>query len=132
LSNISGFYTDANIEIKRKLLGSIFPAQLFFSKEKSRTPRVNEAVRLILSASKGFSQQKTGQLFKNLTLSGEVDSTSNLSNHKEVDCVHRSPKENPPSLRLRMAKVETGGQKSNRFQADLQSLASLTCERGTR
>ena len=38
-----------------------------------------------------------------------VDSTNNLSNHKEVDCVHRSPNENPPSLKLRRAEVENTG-----------------------
>jgi site-specific DNA recombinase len=75
LSNISRFYTEVNIEIKRKLLGSIFLGQLFFSKEKSRTTRLDEAARLILSVSKGFRQQKTGQLFKKLMLSGEVEVT---------------------------------------------------------
>ena len=69
LSNISLFFH------QRKLSGSIFSENLFFSKEKSRTTRINEAVGLILAASKGFSQQKTGQLFKNLTLSGEVEIT---------------------------------------------------------
>ncbi len=75
LSDIASFYQKADIFAKRKLLGSIFPENLFFSKEKSRTARLNEAVRLILNTSKGFSQQKTGQLFKNLMLSGEVEIT---------------------------------------------------------
>jgi site-specific DNA recombinase len=75
LSDIALFYQKADIAVKRKLLGSIFPNNLFFSKEKSRTARINEAVRLILNTSKGFSQQKTGQLFKNLELSGEVEVT---------------------------------------------------------
>lgn len=35
-----------------------FPENLFFSKEKNRTPLINEAVRLILNTSKGFGQQK--------------------------------------------------------------------------
>jgi site-specific DNA recombinase len=75
LSNIALFYQKADITVRRKMLGSIFPGNLFFSKEKSRTARINEAVRLILNTSKGFSQQKTGQLFKNLELSGEVEVT---------------------------------------------------------
>jgi hypothetical protein len=75
LSNIKQFYFNSDASIKRNLLCSIFPEKLFFSKEKSRTPRLNEAVRLILSTSKGFSQQKAGQLFKNLMLSGDVEVT---------------------------------------------------------
>lgn len=53
LSDIALFYQKADISVKRKLLGSIFPENLFFSKEKSRTARINEAVRLILNTSKG-------------------------------------------------------------------------------
>jgi site-specific DNA recombinase len=68
LSNISVFYQKADAATKKKVLCSIFPENLFFSKEKSRTPRINEAVRLILNTSKDFQQQKTGQLFKNLIL----------------------------------------------------------------
>ena len=75
LSNIGMFYQKADADTKKKLLYSIFPENLFFSKEKSRTPRINEAVQLILNTRQGFSQQKTGQLFKNLMLSGEVEIT---------------------------------------------------------
>ncbi len=75
LSDLALFCQKADISVKRKLLGSIFPENLFFSKEKSRTARINEAVRLILTTSKAFGQQKTGQLFKNLMLSGEVEIT---------------------------------------------------------
>ena len=75
LSKITLYYDEAIPPKKKKLLCSIFPGNLYFSKEKSRTPRLNEAVRRILNVSKGFGQQKTGQLFKNLTLSGEVEVT---------------------------------------------------------
>jgi hypothetical protein len=56
------------------MIGSIFPEKLFFDKNKSRTTKMNEAVRLIIKASKGFSENKKGQLFKNLELSGNVES----------------------------------------------------------
>ncbi len=75
LSDFSGFYRKADAHLRRKLLCSTFPSQLYFSREKSRTPRMNEAVRLILATSKGSRQNKTGQLFKNLELSGEVEVT---------------------------------------------------------
>ena len=64
LSNIKQFYSNSDASIKRNLLCSIFPAQLFFSKEKSRTSHLSEAVRLIITASNGFSQQKTGNYSK--------------------------------------------------------------------
>src|SRR5688500_6802342 len=38
LSSISIFYQKADATIKKKVLCSIFPENLFFSKEKSRTP----------------------------------------------------------------------------------------------
>jgi site-specific DNA recombinase len=37
LSNLNGFYTTANVEIKQKLLGSIFPAKLHFRENSYRT-----------------------------------------------------------------------------------------------
>ena len=58
LSDIALFYQKADIAVRRKLFGSIFPHNLFLSKEKSRTARVNKAVRLILNTSKGFSGLK--------------------------------------------------------------------------
>ena len=43
--------------------------------KKCRTGRINEALRLICSTDKGFRHKKTGQLFKNLELSGNVEVT---------------------------------------------------------
>ncbi len=76
-------YLNANASVKRKLPGSIFQENLLFPKERSRTARINKAVRLIQNTSNGFGQQKTGQLFKNLTLSGEVEITGQKSNLSE-------------------------------------------------
>ena len=47
-----------------------------------------------------------------------VDSANNLPNHKEVDCVHRSPKENPPSLKLWRAEVDLTSKMSNQKDLD--------------
>ena len=75
LSNLTEFFEKANPERKRKILCSTFPENLYFGREKNRTPRINEAILLILNTSKGFSQKETGQLFKNLELSGVVENT---------------------------------------------------------
>jgi hypothetical protein len=48
LSNLSGFYMNASIEIKQKLLGSIFLAKLHFREDSYRTTSLNPALSLIL------------------------------------------------------------------------------------
>ncbi len=73
LSKIDKFYNSSSIEIKRKLLGSIFPEKLFFTKENCRTAKINEAVKLILNTDKAFRKKNSGQLFKNLSLSANVE-----------------------------------------------------------
>ena len=83
LSNNSLCLSKGNASVKRNLPGSIFPENLFFPKERSRTAWINEAVLLIQNTSNGCGQLKTGQLFKNLTLSGEVEITGQKSNLSE-------------------------------------------------
>lgn len=41
LSNLNGFYMNATIEIKQKLLGSIFPAKLHVREDSYRTTPLN-------------------------------------------------------------------------------------------
>ena len=74
LSNYREFYSKADIQVKRKLLCSTFPNNLIFSREICRTPSINKAILLIISADKGFRKQKTGELFKNVTITGTVES----------------------------------------------------------
>ena len=74
ISNITTFYFTADVPAKRKLLSSIFNGNLIFSKENCRTPSLNKALLMIMSVDKGFSQQKTGGLFKYLTYTGNVES----------------------------------------------------------
>jgi hypothetical protein len=56
-----------------RLLSSIFPEKLIFEENKSRTPKINEAVRLMLATYKGFNEKVTTQIFKNLELSPRVE-----------------------------------------------------------
>ena len=73
INNLSILYNKTDIQSKRKLLSSTFPEKLIFSKKNSRTPRLNEVIRLILNADKGFEGNIKGQLFKNLELSCQVE-----------------------------------------------------------
>jgi hypothetical protein len=80
LSNLSGFYQTASVEIKQKLLGSIFPAKLHFREDSYRTTPLNAALALILQKNKGLENEKTGQKLFSETLSGEMPSTGAFSN----------------------------------------------------
>ena len=72
LSNLNGFYMDASVEIKQKLLGSIFPAKLHFRDDSYRTTPINPALSLILQKNKGLEKEKTGQVLTQETLPGDV------------------------------------------------------------
>jgi len=69
LSNLSGFYREAPVKIKQKLLGSIFSAKLHFREDSYRTTPLNAALALILQKNKGLENEKTGQTLFYETLS---------------------------------------------------------------
>ncbi len=72
LSNMGEFYSKSSITGKQQLISSIFPENIQFSYSKCRTPRINEALRLMLLFDKGSGKNKKGKLPKNLELSHEV------------------------------------------------------------
>ena len=72
LSNLNKFYEDATVDVKQKLLGSIFPAKLHFRDDSYRTTPINPALALILQKNKGLQNKKTGQVLFKETLSGGV------------------------------------------------------------
>lgn len=75
LSNLSGFYTNVSLEIKQKLLGSIFPAKLHFCEDSYRTTPLNPALALILQKKNGLGNEKTRQNLFEETLSGGLPTT---------------------------------------------------------
>ena len=70
LSNLSDFYMNASIQIKQKLLGSIFPARLHFREDRYRTTPLNPALALILQKNKVLENKKNGQTIFEESLSG--------------------------------------------------------------
>lgn len=68
-TNIDVFYKDANVEIKKKILGSIFVDKLEFFKNSFRTHPFNEAVLLLSKYNKGLktSKIKTRDVQKNIS-----------------------------------------------------------------
>ncbi len=72
LTSLDKLYENANNENKREIIGSIYPEKLTFDGFRYRTARINEAVRLIYSMDKGFSENKIGQTEAILDLSNTV------------------------------------------------------------
>ena len=65
-------YTSNDIEMKRKLISSMYPENLVFEGSALRTNRINEAVNLIYLISNNLDPNKKGQNRKNSVLSCKV------------------------------------------------------------
>lgn len=66
LESIDSQFIEANIDHKRKLLGSIFPEKFQFEKNEVRTADINPILLKIASINKGFKGNKKGTNQKNL------------------------------------------------------------------
>ena len=60
LPNILEMYTSASIQVKKKILGSIFPEKIIFDGKKCRATLLNPVIALILSYSNKFKENKKG------------------------------------------------------------------------
>lgn len=60
LTHLDIYYAEGPLEVKRKLIGSIFPEKLIFENGSYRTTKVNEAVELIGQFSKELGKEKAG------------------------------------------------------------------------
>lgn len=75
LSNLDELYEKGDNKAKREIIGSIYPEKLVFDGFHYRTARLNEAVELIYSLGKGFSQNENGQTESIFDLSTSVPGT---------------------------------------------------------
>jgi site-specific DNA recombinase len=73
LTSLDKLYENANNENKREIIGSIYPEKLVFNGFHYRTARLNEAVRLIYTMGKSFSENKNGQTEAIFNLSNTVN-----------------------------------------------------------
>src|SRR5579863_10398951 len=69
LAHLDILYKEGDVRRKRMIIGSIYPEKLTFDGFQYRTTRINEAVELIYTLDKGFSQKETGQTAKVFDLS---------------------------------------------------------------
>jgi len=73
LSKLDELYEKANHDNKKRLVSSIFPDKIIFDGKKSRTPRMNEVLRLATLIDKTSDKKKTGQSTEKSTLSRWVE-----------------------------------------------------------
>ncbi len=75
LFRMDSVYEKGDTEKKREVISSMYPDKLIFDGDRLRTPRVNEAARLIYSLGAGLDKNKTGQNGTVSTLSCQVGKT---------------------------------------------------------
>ena len=73
LQNLKTLYKKAPVALKQRIISSIFPENLCFDGNHCRTPKLNEAILLLLNVDKSYSQNKKGQLHQILQLSPWVE-----------------------------------------------------------
>jgi hypothetical protein len=63
------YYSNAPLEVKQKIIGSIFPEKLLFENKTYRTSRLNEVIRLLTSNINDFEDVKKEKVDKIADLS---------------------------------------------------------------
>ncbi len=75
LSHLDIIYNEANITMKREIISSIYPEKLSFDGLQYRTPRINEAVRIIYQINNKLGAIKNRKDYDISHLSGKVAPT---------------------------------------------------------
>lgn len=65
LTNLSEIYLNSEIEVKRKIIGSMFPQKISFDGMNYRTPKINEALSVISLINKQLSVNKKKDVVDN-------------------------------------------------------------------
>ncbi len=69
LMSVRNMYASAEMDVKRKIIGSIFPEKMSFENKSLRTGRLNEFVKCIYMIDSKLPKNKTGQNENNFALS---------------------------------------------------------------
>ena len=72
ITHLDGYFQEASLEIKRKMLGSIFPGKLTYQDGKYRTDGLNPALAIILQKTNGLQKEKTENIVISENVSGDV------------------------------------------------------------
>lgn len=73
ISDIDEFYSNADVSIKREILGSIFPESIIYSNNKVLTIRMNEVVKLLCPSIGTYEINERGRKHEKLLSSSEVN-----------------------------------------------------------
>ncbi len=73
LENVQEAYTTSSINLKHKIVGSIFMEQLSFDGKKCRTPKLNRLFDLLPNMDKGLGKLKRGQVKEIFNLSPSAE-----------------------------------------------------------
>jgi len=84
LQKLSQFYSDADSDIKRLIIGSVYPEKWVFDGESHRTTKINQAAELIYQINNKLRHKKTGVKFLEKFHSGEVP-IEGLYSHQFID-----------------------------------------------
>ena len=80
LTHMDIYFQLAPLNVKRKMLGSIFPGKLIFQDGKYPTEGMNPALELILQKTNWLQKEKTGNTSVSKNVSGDMPSTGAFSN----------------------------------------------------
>ncbi|MFC1732086.1 recombinase family protein [candidate division KSB1 bacterium] len=69
LGNLEAYYNQADVSVKQKIIGSIFPDKLLFEGEKCRTTKINSVLAILTNNINNLGEIKKGQAMKNKNLS---------------------------------------------------------------
>ena len=72
LSSLDTLYKEGDLEVKRQIIGSIFPEKLTFDGTRYRTAKINEAAMLMCQINSELEGKKNGTSFDFSRLSQEV------------------------------------------------------------
>lgn len=72
LKRVDIYFQMAPLDVKRKMLGSIFSGKLIFQDGKYRTEGMNPALMLILQKTRELQNEKTGNIVISENVSGDV------------------------------------------------------------
>lgn len=75
LKDLTWYFQEAEPQVKKKLLGSIFPAKLIFQDGNYRTTVLNSALALILKKNRGLQNEKAEDIAISENVSGDVART---------------------------------------------------------
>ncbi len=61
IGNLSSYYGNADLNTKKKIIGSIFPEKIYFEENSYRTTKINSVIELICNADAGFRNRKRSE-----------------------------------------------------------------------